>query len=358
MHLALHQGVTLPLTPPRITTPEVSFLRPSGVFTVDCFDAGSNQNALSAWLLLNDVRHALEIVSFTALTTDDGTLWATEAGLRVPQGLALPNDDSHQARLFVVRSGVHSNIIGVTFIDAPRIDDVERVSLDSDALIKISGDGFTSGSASPSVKFNDVSVTPASVSASEIQVAPPAGLTGHAVVFVVIDGKRSNPGQFAPLVATTGQAVLPPNSPLQLATLKVFSPTGLEVAVQGTGQFAMHSELRPVGSVELVDANRRVVLMGYQLADQSITLNAQSTAVALMFEAVRRSTDSEQDNRILLESTLVDIPEVSALGAAIAQQHPSHPLLEDQFEHSSSVRDAYQLARAKVFEARLGFQAT
>jgi hypothetical protein len=334
----------LPLEVPAIEPPDVAFLRPGIVFSLFGSYLGEDATALQAVLTQGGNNYDLTVIALEPVLDTDDNPAAQELTLRAPAALAPSEDSDGAGRLTVLRAGVASSAVGVSFIDAPLLDALEREQPGSDALLLLSGEGFGNDVTSVVVHFGDQNLAPNTVAPETITVAPPAGITGSVPLFVAVDDRFSNPLQFTPLGSLSGQLVLPAGSPFQPADLRIVGPQGEQAVPNADGTFSLQTEAHPYGSLEAVDGTGAIILQAYHLWGGDITMSATSTAYALIITAMLDAAASPARLELVLGQILPSLTEATNLATAIEAAHVNLPRLEDQLEADTAVRQAFLAA--------------
>lgn len=351
MRQAVHSGLNLPIPPLQISAPQIKFIRPGGEFEIEVFGI-YNTNNLNIVLVTHHQSFPIELLESTPVTDDLNELVLTVLRLGVPRQLAQTNDNELFVDLRLSNGHSLSNTISIPLIDAPRIDSIERIDANSDAAIRISGEGF--GSSSIVIRFGSLDVDSVPINETTIEVHLPTNTVQHTGIFVIVGDRRSNPGFFSRLTTVDIQIELPNSSPLALNDLSIFASDGRKIPVSASGTTRVESEYRELGSFEVVDPLNRVVLQAHSFGENSLTINTLSTAISLVFESLQASKDQLSTPRLLITQTLANSTEVASLQNAISMAHSQTPTLEVQFESIHAVREAMTNAVISMRSRQLG----
>jgi hypothetical protein len=250
--------------------------------------------------------------------------------------------------LVVLRAGLASNPVSLTVLAGPVLTAVEPAAATSGTSLRLSGAGFGGALSAVSVSFGPIAVAPSAVSASELRVTVPAGVSDQIEMRVTSAGRVSNPQLFLALVEVQGRVVLPDGSLLTLAgcTLRSVGDTGAVPAADGRFSIAAASH----GVVTLVDADERVLLAAAVSAEPELRIDTLSTVCWLVFQSAG-GAELRPAARTQALTELAATPALGAFAAALAPRLAAQPVLRlalaDPALAASHV-EALQVGRAIV----------
>jgi hypothetical protein len=359
MRRAVYNGLTLPFPALIINAINVSFIRPGGRLDVEVFEL-IDANGLTAQLVTNGTIITANIVNVESINTVDSQNQSQNVlnvvTLEIPNSLAQSDDSELFLELRLYTENQHSNAFSIRLIDAPRIDSITRSGLQFDERLTLNGEGFSIFPLTVRFGTTDVDVTPINDNTIKVDIPNAASTSIDGTIFVIANGRRSNPEFFSRLTIVDVNVELPSGSSLILDEMSIYAPDGTKVPIAADGSARVESEYRRAGTFEVIDLNGQIILQAHNFGSNILSINTLSTACSLVYEAVQKPSDNVQTIQLQITQIIGNLSEVFDLQSAISSAHNLHPRLEDQFENVDPVRTAMKNAviTARNLRQRLG----